>query len=618
MTPPALSTLVPKPESPPEPHHFLHAIDAGVSSAPSLIVPKTEPLPESPRFPTSTSSVIVPKLEPLPELPHLPLETYASSVSCTAIACAEAIAPAAFNKKQKRSCELVRVANVPDEVLQRDAVRRARTTYECLRSLLGRQRSLPSAGKLSRDSPKRCRPDLDAASIMGRCGLWLFRDKRIIGSIPGILVGDVFLYRMELCVVGLHGQVQAGIDFITANQSPTGKSIATSIVVSGGYEDNFDCGTELIYTGHGGKAKNVFRQRDHQKLERGNLALVGSYNYGIEVRVIRSANSDRSPTGKAYVYDGLYKVIKHWTEPGVSGFSVYKYKLVRIDGQGKAGTELFLHAERLRNGSFSEKLSSYLTNDLSKGKEKLPIVLFNDIDDNREPMLSEYLRCSRFPPSVSACKSGHGGPKNGGCGCLENCSTNCPCILKNGGFPYDENGILVKGKPLVYECGAGCECSSSCPNRVTQNGLSYRLEVFRTNLSEWRVRSLEFIPAGHFICEFAGVVLTKKQLELESVSGNGLVYPGLIPAMWEKWGDLSDVDPDHKPCSLSSLPRVAFALDVSNSRNIACYLKNSRCPNVFVQFVLFDQYNESYPHLMIFALENIPPMRELSLNYGLE
>ena len=38
---------------------------------------------------------------------------------------------------------------------------------------------------------------------------------------------------------------------------------------------------------------------------------------------------------------------------------------------------------------------------------------------------------------------------------------------------------------------------------------------------------------------------------------------------------------------------------------------------MFVQFVLFDHYNASYPHLMIFAMENIPPLRELSINYGM-
>jgi len=37
-------------------------------------------------------------------------------------------------------------------------------------------------------------------------GLWLNRDKSIVGAILGICTSDVFLYRMKLCVVDLHGE----------------------------------------------------------------------------------------------------------------------------------------------------------------------------------------------------------------------------------------------------------------------------------------------------------------------------------------------------------------------------------------------------------------------------
>lgn len=78
------------------------------------------------------------------------------------------------------------------------------------------------------------RGDLKAATVMRDRGLWLNRDKRIVGSIPGVYVGDLFFFRMELCVVGLHGQSQAGIDYVTASHSSNGEPIATSVIVSGG------------------------------------------------------------------------------------------------------------------------------------------------------------------------------------------------------------------------------------------------------------------------------------------------------------------------------------------------------------------------------------------------
>ncbi|KAM4105916.1 hypothetical protein ACB094_04G028100 [Castanea mollissima] len=60
---------------------------------------------------------------------------------------------------------------------------------------------------------------------------------------------------MELCVVGLHGQAQAGIDYVPASQSSNGKPIATSIIVSGGYEDDEDVEDVIVYTSQGGLDK---------------------------------------------------------------------------------------------------------------------------------------------------------------------------------------------------------------------------------------------------------------------------------------------------------------------------------------------------------------------------
>ncbi|XP_028077393.1 histone-lysine N-methyltransferase family member SUVH2-like [Camellia sinensis] len=130
------------------------------------------------------------------------------------------------------------------------------------------------------------RGDLKSASVMRDRGLWMNRDKRIVGPIPGVYIGDLFFFRMELCVIGLHGQAQAGIDYLPASQSSNHEPIATSIIVSGGYEDDEDGGEEIIYTGQGGQDKNS-KQCVHQKLEGGNLALERSMHYGIEVRVIR-------------------------------------------------------------------------------------------------------------------------------------------------------------------------------------------------------------------------------------------------------------------------------------------------------------------------------------------
>lgn len=67
-----------------------------------------------------------------------------------------------------------------------------------------------------------------------------------------VKIGDSFYERAQLCALGLHTPNMAGIDTISAEKSPYGMSIATSVVLAGGYEDDADYGDTFIYTGAGG------------------------------------------------------------------------------------------------------------------------------------------------------------------------------------------------------------------------------------------------------------------------------------------------------------------------------------------------------------------------------
>ncbi|THU74703.1 hypothetical protein C4D60_Mb04t36190 [Musa balbisiana] len=535
-------------------------------------------------------------------------------------ACSSAIVAA--KKRKARSAEMVRVSSIGprDRLYFRGLVRRTRITYDSLRALL-LLRDEDRGGTFLREEAfvaawgRRTRPDLRAAALMTDRDLWLNRDRRIIGSIPGISVGDVFFFRMELCVVGLHGQVQAGIDYVPASRSASGEPVATSIIVSGGYEDDDDKGVVLIYTGHGGRSQNMQRHCVNQKLEGGNLALERSMNYGIEIRVIRGIKFDWSPSGRVYVYDGLYKIVDCWMDVGKSGFTVYKYKFLRMEGQEEMGSEILKLADKLKANPLSVRPVGCLSLDISRGRENLPVSIFNDIDDDRDPMMFEYLTRPILPPEAFQGKVK--ADDWNGCDCTLNCSAGCYCAKKNGGdFAYNRDGILLRGKSLIYECGTLCRCPPTCPNRVSQKGVSHRLEVFRSKETGWGVRSLDLIRAGTFICEFSGIAITKEQAEVLSRNNECLVNPGQFPRRWTEWGDISDISPDYRLVDSPSMPDLNFSIDVSRARNVACYLSHSSCPNVFVQFVLFD-HNVSYPHVMIFAMENIPPLRELSVDYGI-
>ncbi|XP_077250897.1 histone-lysine N-methyltransferase family member SUVH2-like [Tasmannia lanceolata] len=512
-------------------------------------------------------------------------------------------------QKRDRSAEMVRVSTlaIHEQRHFRDLVRKTRMVYESLRICMIQEEV--------RGVAKRMRADLKAAAAMMDRGMWLNRDKRIIGTIPGVYVGDMFFFRMEMCVIGLHGQVQAGIDYVSASRTSTKEPIATSIIVSGGYEDDEDSGDVIIYTGHGGRGRNLMSHCVHQKLEGGNLALERSRHYGIEVRVIRGLKSDQSPTGKAYFYDGLYKIVEYWFDKGKSGFGVYKYKIVRIDGQPEMGSVIFKYAESLKKSLLSTRPASYLSLDISKGKEKLPVYLFNDIDCDQTPMFFDYLVSPVYPHFVFDHVGN--GSRGHGCDCMSSCVSGCYCFERNGGdLVYDENGTLLKGKQLIYECGSSCRCPPNCHNRVSQKGIRNRLEVFRSRETGWGVRSLDLIRAGSFICEFTGIMVTRHQAELISMNGDNLIYPDRFPERWVEWGDISDVFPGHVRSTFPALPELNYAMDVSRMRNVACYISHSCRPNVLVQFVLYDHFNVLYPHLMLFAMENIPPLRELSIDYG--
>ncbi|CAD6245556.1 unnamed protein product [Miscanthus lutarioriparius] len=518
--------------------------------------------------------------------------------------------PSSSKKRARAATEVVRATHLSpaDHLRYRALVRRARLTFEALRSSYQRQET---------SSGLRNRHDLRASSQMLAAGHWLHRDVRIVGDIPGVLVGDAFYYRAEICVVGLHTAPQAGIGYIPASLLDEGHPVATSIVSSGGYLDDEDTGDVLVYTGSGGRQRHRLDHHANQTLERGNLALHNSYLYGVEVRVIRGHDIDHGPHRKVYVYDGLYRVVSSTFGPGKSGHDVCKFKLVRLPGQDDLASKTW-HTAKLLKESMDARIRPprYISLDLSKGAEVLRVPVCNKLDDDRSPLLFEYIVHPEFPvpPAHEPVK------QHRGCHCTTGCGSKCRCERKNGGGPlYTEDETLVMGRPVVYECGALCGCPVTCVNRVTQRGMKHRLEVFRSNETGWGVRALDLIQPGAFVCEYTGhVVVMDDQPGSALMEGRSIIDPRRFPERWREWGDASAVEPNMKRRQFTKLAGPGYVLDVSHKRNVACYISHSCTPNVFLQFVLRGNEDESFPHLMVFAMETIPPMRELSIDYGID
>ncbi|PHU27821.1 Histone-lysine N-methyltransferase, H3 lysine-9 specific SUVH4 [Capsicum chinense] len=210
----------------------------------------------------------------------------------------------------------------------------------CRRDQTDHKTKKNSKSKEVEDDGKRSskRPDLKAITKM-------ISEKEVlncqrIGSIPGIDVGHQFFSRAEMVVVRMHNHWLNGIDYIgqAAGKKEEYKGyslpLAVSIVVSGQYEDDQDNYEEIVYTGQGGNdLLGNKRQIKDQVMERGNLGLKNCMEHSVPIRVTRGHRCVNSYVGKVYTYDGLYKVVNYWAEKGISGFTVYKFRLKRIEGQ---------------------------------------------------------------------------------------------------------------------------------------------------------------------------------------------------------------------------------------------------------------------------------------------
>ncbi|XP_062105321.1 histone-lysine N-methyltransferase, H3 lysine-9 specific SUVH4 [Humulus lupulus] len=472
---------------------------------------------------------------------------------------------------------------------------------------------------------KAKRPDLKAITKMMETKEILFPGKRM-GNIPGIDVGHQFYSRAEMVVVGFHSHWLNGIDYMGQLYSKGEYSkytfpVAVAIVLSGMYEDDLDNAEDVVYTGQGGhNLTGDKRQIRDQVLERGNLALKNCVDQGVPVRVVRGHESSSSYCGKVYTYDGLYKVVQYWAEKGISGFTVFKYRLKRLEGQPLLTTNQVQFSFGRVPQSVGE-IRGLVCEDITGGQETIPIPATNLVDDPPvAPTGYKYLKSIKPAKNVKL-PSG-----TGGCKCVGTCvdSKTCACAMLNGSdFPYvhRDGGRLIEAKDVVYECGPGCGCGPACVNRTSQKGLKYRFEVFRTPKKGWAVRSWDFIPSGAPICEYTGIL--RRTEDVDSVSGNDYIFDidclqtmkglgGRERRSRDAYG--SEINSSDKHEVSESSPE--FCIDAGYSGNIARFINHSCGPNLFVQCVLHAHHDMKLARVMLFAADNIPPLQELTYDYG--
>nr|XP_012616612.1 histone-lysine N-methyltransferase SETMAR [Microcebus murinus] len=190
-----------------------------------------------------------------------------------------------------------------------------------------------------------------------------------------------------------------------------------------------------------------------------------------------------------------------------------------------------------------------------------------------------------------------------GCICVKTPCLPGTCSCLHYEENYDANSCLrdtgweAKYAKPVFECNVLCQCGDHCRNRVVQRGLQFHLQVFKTDKKGWGLRTLEFIPKGRFVCEYAGEVLgfseAQRRIHLQTVCDSNYiiairehVYNGQIMETF--------VDPTYLG-------------------NIGRFLNHSCEPNLLMIPVRIDSM---VPRLALFAAKDILPEEELSYDYS--
>lgn len=175
-------------------------------------------------------------------------------------------------------------------------------------------------------------------------------------------------------------------------------------------------------------------------------------------------------------------------------------------------------------------------------------------------------------------------------------------------FPYDEKGrIVLEEGYLVYECNQMCNCSRACPNRVLQNGVRVKLEVFKTEKKGWALRAGEMILRGTFVCEYIGEVVDEKEANKRRHRYRK-----------ESCSYLYDIDAHCNDMSRLIEGQVQYVIDATTYGNVSRFINHSCSPNLVNYQVLVESMDSQRAHIGLYASRDISSGEELTFNYRYE
>ncbi|KAK7285892.1 hypothetical protein RJT34_20677 [Clitoria ternatea] len=164
-------------------------------------------------------------------------------------------------------------------------------------------------------------------------------------------------------------------------------------------------------------------------------------------------------------------------------------------------------------------------------------------------------------------------------------------------------------RKFVKECWRKCGCDMHCGNRIVQQGIKCKLEVYwSSEVKGWGLRTLEDLPKGTFVCEYVGEILTNMELydRIMLRSRNDRhTYPVTLDADWGSEKVLVDEE--------------ALCLDATYNGNVGRFI-NHRCSdaNLIDIPVEVETPDHHYYHLAFFTNRDVSAYEELTWDYGID
>ncbi|XP_036863366.1 histone-lysine N-methyltransferase EHMT1 isoform X3 [Manis javanica] len=239
------------------------------------------------------------------------------------------------------------------------------------------------------------------------------------------------------------------------------------------------------------------------------------------------------------------------------------------------------------------RLEKIVSRDIARGYERIPIPCVNAVDSEPCPSNYKYVsqNCVTSPMNID---------RNithlQYCVCIDDCSSsNCMCGQLSVRCWYDKDGRLLPEfnmaePPLLFECNHACSCWRNCRNRVVQNGLRARLQLYRTQNMGWGVRSLQDIPPGTFVCEYVGELISDSEADVR-----------------EEDSYLFDLD---------NKDGEVYCIDARFYGNVSRFINHHCEPNLVPVRAFMSHQDLRFPRIAFFSTRLIEAGEQLGFDYG--